>query len=325
MSTLVSFRRAFGIVLAVAFLFGCSANQGGLPIAAPGHSTEALQVSHQSTNSDLLYVVDPTRGVYMFTYPGGEEVGLLRINASGGLCSDKKGDVFITDARDSEVFEYAHGGTSPIATLNPDAEPYYCSVDPESGNLATLNSDASSKASVSIFKKATGKPKKYFDTSANLRATCSYDDKGNLYIGASTQSQLFVIAELPKESNTFITISVDAAFRGGNFLQWDGKHVAVTNAAPSKPVRVLQVAIAGSSGNVVKTTKLQGSLAYVKYFWIQDGTIVTPRGGGGWRARVIGLWKYPAGGKTFGTITLPKNKGSIASGITISRGVSQSK
>jgi hypothetical protein len=216
------------------------------------------------------------------------------------------------------VLEYAHGGTSPIATLNPDAQPYYCSVDPKSGDLATLNQDASSKASISIFKKATGKPKKYFDTSSELEATCSYDDMGNLYIGASTQSKPFVIAEFRKKSHAFVTIPVDAVVRGGNFLQWDGKHIAITNASPSKPVRVLQVAIHGSSGTVVNTAKLQGSVGYIKYFWIQNGTLVTPRGGGGWKARQIGLWNYPAGGKPFTAITLPGVRGDIALGITVS-------
>ena len=34
-----------------------------------------------------------------------------------GECTDKNNDVFITDELESEILEYAHGGTRPIAIL----------------------------------------------------------------------------------------------------------------------------------------------------------------------------------------------------------------
>jgi hypothetical protein len=272
----------------------------------------------ETTHDDLLYVVYSPGGVYMYAYPGGNQVGLLRADASGGLCSDKNGNVFVIDERGSVIVEYAHGGTTPIASLYPDAEPVACSVDPRSGDLASVNKDSDSKSSISILRKAMGKPKKYFDDGISLGLSCSYDDKGNLYATAGTETRGFLVAELPRGSNTFTNISVDASLEGGYFLQWDGKYVAMTSAAPRKPIQVLQISISGSSGSVVNTTTLQGSVGYFKYFWIQSDAIITPRGAGGWKARKVGLWKYPAGGKSFNEIALPKVKGGLASGITVS-------
>lgn len=320
MNRLVSSRRALGTTLMIAFLSGCSANQAGLPTSSAGRSSMAAYKSDRTTAGDLLYIVDSASGVLMYTYPGGEKVGLIKVNTNGGLCSDKNGNVFVTDPSDSEVLEYAHGGDVPIATLFPDAEPVACSVDPNSGNLATVNQDTDSKSSISIFKKATGKPKKYFDLNTSLGLSCSYDDKGNLYATAGTQTAGFLIAKLPKASDAFINISVDASIRGGNFLQWDGKYIAVTNAAPHWPIRVLQISISGSTGTVVNKITLMGSIGYFKYFWIQNKNIITPRNGGGWKARKIGFWAYPTGGKPFMVITLPKAKGGIAKGITVSVG-----
>lgn len=279
--------------------------------------------SHHHAKNGLLYVADSSGFVYTFTYPGGSPVGHLGADADGGLCSDQSGNVFVTDFKNEKVYEYAHGGTTPIATLSPDAQPLDCSVDPLTGNLATVNSDDENTTSVSVFQNASGSPTKYTDASAGLGATCSYDDKGNLYVTGGNASQPFLIAELPHGSATFTNITVSGDFRGGNFLQWDGKYVSVTDAEPGKPVTVSRVEVSGSSGTVIGTTKLQGSVGYVKYFWIQGGTLITPKSGGGPRGRKIGLWKYPSGGSATNVVKLPKGGQSgpgIALGITVSVG-----
>jgi len=137
----------------------------------------------EAKSGDLLYVADSTGFVCAFTYPKGKQVGQLGVDASGGLCSDKEGNVFVTDLPGEEVVEYAHGGTEPIATLFPDVEPNGCSVDPVTGNLATVNRDGSykSESSVSIFEGASGNPTKYNDPELG-GLTCSYDDQGNLFV-----------------------------------------------------------------------------------------------------------------------------------------------
>ncbi len=112
-------------------------------------------------NIDLLYV-SKYDDVDVFSYPAGKRVGTLTgFQSPGGLCVDKAGDVFVTNFGASNIVEYAHGGTKPIATLSdPYQEPDDCSVDPTTGNLAVANIGGS----VSIYEGARGHPKQRTDS-----------------------------------------------------------------------------------------------------------------------------------------------------------------
>ena len=116
-------RYAITIGAAAALLAGCGGSQP--PIVASGAMTRGRAPLQHATDSDLLYVVDSTRGVYVYRYPSGEEVGLLKVNASAGLCSDKKGDVFVTDAVDVEVL--AMSGSMAPASSKALAKSFCCS------------------------------------------------------------------------------------------------------------------------------------------------------------------------------------------------------
>ena len=331
MSSLRFSRNVPNLCAAAVVLAGCSGSQPpiGAPGAMPQSQTSAIATRAkrggswmlpEAKSSNLLYVADSASGVYVFTYPKGRQVGLLGVNATGGLCSDKAGDVFVTDFIDEQVVEYPHGGKRAIAKLYPDAQPRDCSVDPVTGNLATVNLDVDNTTSVSVFKSASGGPTKYTEPNAGLGPTCSYDGAGNLYLAAGTKSQPFLIAELPYGGGNFTNITVKGSFRGGNFLEWDGTYVAVTNAYPKRPVIVSRIEVSGSTGSVVGTTKLRDSYGYLKYFWIGNGTLFTPFSGGGPKARRIGAWHYPGGGNPVATITVPKGKyePGIALDLTLS-------
>lgn len=54
---------------------------------------------------------------------------LTGFNMPFGDCVDGVGDVWIINQHPPEVIEYAHGGTTPIATLTTDAGPYACAID----------------------------------------------------------------------------------------------------------------------------------------------------------------------------------------------------
>ena len=87
--------------------------------------------------------------VFVFSYPGLSQVGTLKsLNYSAqGECVDSAGDVFIATSNASytgTIFEYAHGGSTPIAELSDPGYPWGCAVDPTTGTLAVSNlSDAS--------------------------------------------------------------------------------------------------------------------------------------------------------------------------------------
>ena len=135
-------RHALRFCAAATMLSGCGAAQsqiGGLG-AVPESPATATQVKNgrpwiapDAKKKDLLYISDRgTNDVYVYSYPRGKLNGTLTgFNDPDGECVDKTGDVFITNFLSSNIIEYAHGGTSPIATLSdPGYYPADCSVDP---------------------------------------------------------------------------------------------------------------------------------------------------------------------------------------------------
>ena len=100
--------------------------------------------------------------VLVLSFPKGDLVGTLTgFSVPSGECVDESGDVFVADGGADTIREYAHGGTTPIATLNDPGEPYGCSVDPTTGNLAVTNGSDS----VAIYPSAQGTPTLYSDPS----------------------------------------------------------------------------------------------------------------------------------------------------------------
>ena len=73
--------------------------------------------------ADLLYLTDEgADDVYVYSWPRGELKGTLTgFDAPNGECVDKAGDVFVANEDESQILEYAHGGTSPIETLSDPA------------------------------------------------------------------------------------------------------------------------------------------------------------------------------------------------------------
>jgi hypothetical protein len=96
----------------------------------------------------LIYISDDgTNDVYAYT-PKGKLVGTLTgFNSPAGECVDTAGDVFIVNSNTSQILEYAHGGTTPIATLSdPGYYPNGCAYDPTTCSSPTstiLNSTRS--------------------------------------------------------------------------------------------------------------------------------------------------------------------------------------
>ena len=85
-----------------------------------------------------------------------------------GVCSDASGNVFI-DVDPNVVYEYRHGGTTPVATLRETSNyvPFDCASDPTTGNLAVADlcygCGQGGQGSVAIFQSAQGTPTRYTD------------------------------------------------------------------------------------------------------------------------------------------------------------------
>jgi DNA-binding beta-propeller fold protein YncE len=218
-----------------------------------------------------------------------------------GLCVDRSGDVWAVTSSNSgagALIEYAHGGTSPIATLSvPGTTPYGCAVDPTTGNLAVT----SSGDSVSIFSNASGSPATYAASSFYEMFYCGYDNQGNLFADGNSQSGA-QLAELAKGGESLENVTVNASLNYPGAVQWDGKYLAVAELSPktSGKEQIYRVKVNGSQGTVAATVTLLGK-HFIGGFqgWIQGGTYIQPNK----QSHTEGLWKYPKGGKATKNIT----------------------
>lgn len=289
----------------VALLAGCAGAtpQNTLPgtPAQSGALAPAMRswMAPDAAAHDLLYVSDDAGVVYVFTYPTGKLVGTIAgLDGPAGLCTDGKGDVFVTNTSGGYILEYAHGGHNPIGTLlDFGAFPDGCAVDPVTGNLAVTNfatNPSQSAGNVAIYPNAQGSPTFYTAKGFNEYLFCGYDASGNLLVdgvnAATTQTE---IAELPSGGSSLVNITLHATIAYPGAVQWDGKYFAIEDLLKGDLDRI---AISGSSGTVAGTLNLNVRSRLVVQFWIQGKTIVVPYGATSRVVKKVGLWKYPGGG-----------------------------
>jgi hypothetical protein len=293
-------RSALSLSAAVLFA-GCAGAQssigasGALPqgrAIAPPFEHRGTWMAAEAKNEDLLYVSD-LYGVHVFSYPKGQYVE--DIGAFGyGLCSDRAGDVFITDLTVYQVYEYAHGSTKRLKTLydnSVDFNPIDCSVDPTSGNVAVSSADS---GFVVVFPKAQEKPKVYYeDMSDTHMFSCAYDNKGDLFVDQVAKGRNNYIGELSKGATGFTNYLLDRRIAPPGGIQFDGKHIAVEDLGSHI---VYRLRFSGPKAIVVGSTHLNGT-TWVEQYWIQGKTLIGPD-----EYYTVYLWKYPQGGSPFTSI-----------------------
>jgi hypothetical protein len=282
------------VFLAATMLAGCSALPAGGSATPTSHADRgrASWMSPEAAGEDLLYVGGGgTYGyVHVYSYPQGKLVGKLTgLDLPYGECVDASGDVWIVTNFPNQAIEYAHGGTTPIATLSvPGSNAYGCAVDPASGNLAVATD-----VGVAIFQGAQGTSTTYSDW--GVPSYCSYDDAGNLFVIVSN----YQLTELPRGSGNFAIVRLNKGASALRSVQWDGKYLAVGGVGGTgkyaSPVPVYQLSVSGSRAKLVRTIHLTVPRQAPEYaeFWIQGQTIVQPVR----RGKGIAIWAYPAGGK----------------------------
>lgn len=324
------FRRYLVGIYGALVLSGCISHvttsggpQGAMPSLA-GQATRSW-MERNASNQDLLYIaaglVNGT--VYVYTYPEGHFVGTLTgFSETFGECTDSAGHVFVVaysnaSMNSSTIYEYAHGGTSPIAMLGDPNVAFGCAVDPTTGNLAA------SGDGVAIYQHAAGNPTIYSSSEFGFYY-CGYDDKGNLYLSGTNrhygnQAQLFRLATGSGEFEQITLNQKLYAYSLWPSVQWDGKHMTVTSNPDRKPLLTYRLRVSGSSATIIGTTEVSSSKNdYNGQTWIQRRTIV----GTGYAKRGnenAFLWPYPAGGaarrqiKKVGDIRYPEVSGVAVS------------
>lgn len=332
-------RVTVGLCIGATIFSGCGS--GAASVAVPNATIPRRAQTHytpswmdqRTSREDLLYAAASPNGesgsAYVYTYPEGRLVGTLAGFARPfGECSDSAGNVFIVaysngSMTSSTIYEYAHGGTSPVATLNDPQTALGCAVDPRTGNLAA------SGDGVAVFKNASGNPTMYYSSEYNFYY-CGYDDGSNLYLTAvnGQYADQQVLVRLASGSADFERITLNAKLYSSSNIwptvQWDGKHIAVTSDPYRKPISLYRLRITGSSATVISSATLSSPANnYSGETWIQGKSII----GVGHAKRhfeAAFFWPYPKGGDPDRTIQrLGKTAYPLVSGVTIS--VAQSR
>ncbi len=293
-------RYALAIGAATALLAGCGGSQP--PIGAPGSMPQSQAIAAhaerggsrmlpEAKSQDLIYATGACGGVCIVSYSKGKLVGTITLSGGliGGDCSDAKGDVFV--ANDSQVLEFAHGGTTPIATLPlPGAGAYGCSVDSITGNLAVTF--IGSGVNVAIFPGASGTPALYNTLVGEYY--CGYDDAGNLFASGHNGSPS-ALSELPRGGSAFNILSVNRKLGHPGQVQWDGNHITY-ETLNGRAINILRLSISGSGAKVVGVTQIKNPES-AGQSWITGTRVIVPYSTKGQLKNRLGLWEYPKGGK----------------------------
>jgi hypothetical protein len=289
---------------------GENATSGAMPESATSGSAAAQQLPWMSPikarGRDLLYVSERYAGVTnVYTYPEGNFRGSLTYPGSaftGGLCSNKGGDVFITT--EYAIYEYPHGRASPVATLgNAFGFTNGCSVDPTTGDLAAMSPTSGIAIYRPDHRHRWHLPRLFAISNVSFGG---YDARGDLFIDGRTHGGASLFKELPKGSSNFENITLNRRLSAPGNIEWDGRYLAVGD---EQGLLIRRFAISGTRGRQVGTVKLAGAHEGGQ-FWIQGDTVIGPAFKGSWFA---GFWRYPSGGRAYKTIAE-----SSAYGTTIS-------
>jgi hypothetical protein len=243
----------------------------------------------------LLYITDAgTNTVVVYSYPKLKVVGTLTgFTNPQGDCVDKANNVWIANTQTSQLIEYAHGGTTPIATLDdPNQYPVGCSFDPTSANLAVSNfySTSGPPGSISIFKNASGSPTVFTPPNFAVVYYLGYDRKGRLYLDGIDSGSSFLFASF--NGTNFEGITLDHPIGGPGAVEAVGKDIVVGDQANGANA-AYRFAISGSAGKLAHTTPLTGAHDIVQFYILNNALVggdFNPSGS------TADRFNYPAGG-----------------------------
>ncbi|HEY1681501.1 MAG TPA: hypothetical protein VGF98_07705 [Candidatus Tumulicola sp.] len=268
--------------------------RGGIAISAHtnhGHSW----MNPVAKSGALVYITDNGAGtVVVYSYPALNVVGTLAgFDNVQGDCVDASGNVWIDNTQASQLLEYAHGGTSPIATLSdPGQYPVGCSVDPTTGDLAVSNfySTNGPPGSISIYKNATGTPATFTPPNFAVVYYLGYDKHGTLYLDGIDSGSAFLFASF--NGKKFKAITLQQPIGGPGAVQAVGDSIVVGDQTNGNNA-AYAFTIAGSTGKLVKTTPLTGANDIVQFNIYKNALV---GGDLNFNGSTADRFKYPAGG-----------------------------
>ncbi len=294
----------------------------GCTIPRTSFATADSIPSANHRNADLLYVSDWSKGkIWILTYPAGTPVTSIADDRSPfGLCSDRDGDVFVTDygATTKQIVEYAHGATAPQMRYDdPNQAPRGCDVDPTTGNLAVVNGGRG--GNVVVYERPSGTTQSYA-VGLLYPFACAYDPSGDLFVDGYhvASGDKFALAELRHGASAFERIRVEGSVGLPGHIAWDGLNLAVGDFGSPGLIYQLRPLPHAAAVKLVGTVTLTGPLRQPPEgveFWIGDGALLMPFGTNH-NINRLGYWGYPAGGPYVRAVDAFAN-GSLY-GVTVS-------
>lgn len=316
------------MMVCAGLLTACS--NGGSPVApAPGSGVApaaaplrdgARDANYQGTLLYATHAQKTTGGYYgaltAYEVPSGQTFSTVALTGFGtGLCADTSGNVWVVVSNDKQhiAYEYAHGGTKPIAKIRigyAEGVAGGCAVDPTTGSIAVVEgiySGSGGGAAVEVWPSVHAKPTKYpidFTPTA-----CVYDGSGNLFVdGYVGSTVLFELQELAKGGASFARLRLD---KGGGFysggLGWDGTYLDVVTKGGGRNPALYRAIVSGSKAHVVDVIKLH-KLYYASPVAIEGGMVAGASGRE--YGHTLTTWGYPQGGKA--TTHFARYQGQVA-------------
>ena len=309
MKSLDFWREALCGCMAVATLASCalspspSMGQGGigLPMGAPGATSQRATTPKPDS---LIYISDEgSSDVYVYSLSKGTHVATLAgFSEPRGICLDKAGDVWITNAGASDLLEYAPGGTEPIASLNDPGEyPVDCSVETTTGDLGVANiiSAKYGSGSLSLYNGAGDVPA--IVGAFNHTSNDVYDPAGNLFVEGASNLGAFQLGELARGQKAVTNLTIKgAAITQPLNLQYADGHLAIGDERSSGGSVIYRLAVSGTTARVVGTTHLRGA-NFITFFILGRQVFCLNSAYQGVR---VAIYNYPAGGKAIRVIKL---------------------
>ncbi|MGC1381016.1 MAG: hypothetical protein WA814_08335 [Candidatus Baltobacteraceae bacterium] len=224
----------------------------------------------------LLYVSDGATGtidIYNYRVRVGKLYGQITgLSFPYGQCLDRGGNVYVVDNETAKIYEFAHGGTTPIATAS-DAygNPIGCSVDPTNGDVAVANFNGASSGPGGLVVFAgglDGSQTNYTNSLLYHLYPPGYDPHGDLFVQGTDYSGNDYFAELRKGSGTFDMLSgLTIAFPGS--VGWDGSYITATDQdyQYGYTTMIYRLTVSGSAVTIVGKTNLTDD-CYPNYDWM---------------------------------------------------------
>ncbi|HXM06193.1 MAG TPA: hypothetical protein VN936_01955 [Candidatus Acidoferrum sp.] len=297
---MISIARVF-FVISFLVVAGCSASQPSVPQAfsdAGASARTARSWIDPAAKSGALLYVTGGGDVDVFQWPALQTAGVLTgFQQTTGACVDAAGDVWIADAYAQKLYEYAHGGTAPIATLDDTASfPNGCTVNKRNGDLAVGNEYSATigKGSITVYKHASGQGTIYYDSGLDDVFSLDYGPKGNIFLDGWT-GYAFGMASFANRQFDPITISGATIGYPGGVQYWKNTLTVADAGSTVTHTTIYQISTAGK---VLGETTL--GQAYQSYqYEIRHGQVICAC----YEDKNVQIYPYPAGGTPTRTVT----------------------